>query len=239
MSKSQATKDIEESLYTMVKNKRLYGCSEVTIGFYNNGHGNEIVDFCTMDSKGIIKCYEIKVTLADLKSKAKLSWYGHYNYLVVTKELYDKLTDDLITTYLPNFIGIMIPDRWSDTGFSIVKRSKKQDISIDTEIMMKESLIRTLSYKVNKIRNSNNLNLLSSLKSEITRLTKKLNEVNNNYQSLLFRVQFFERFLNRNYNYNFKLDDLSKYTDRKLPNEINLHLSELGKKHNSMIKGEY
>ena len=39
-----------------------------------------------------------------------------------------------------------------------------KDISIDTEIMMKESLIRTLSYKVNKIRNSNNLNLLSSLK---------------------------------------------------------------------------
>lgn len=238
MAKSQATKDIEELLYIMVKNKRLYGCSEVTIGFYNNGHGNEIVDFCTMDSKGIIKCYEIKVSMSDFKSKAKKSWYGHYNYLVVTKELYDKLTDDLINTYLPNFVGIMIPDRWSDTGFSIVKRSKKQDISTDTEIMMKESLVRTLSYKVTKIRNSNNLSLLSSLKSEIARLNRKLNEVTNKYQSLLFHVQLFERFLNRNYNYNFKLEDLSKYTDRKLPNEINLKLSESGKKRNSMIKGE-
>ena len=105
--------------------------------------------------------------------------------------------------------------------------------------MMKESVVRTLSYKVTKIRNSNNLSLLSSLKSEIARLNRKLNEVTNKYQSLLFHVQLFERFLNRNYNYNFKLEDLSKYTDRKLPNEINLKLSESGKKRNSMIKGEY
>ena len=87
MAKRQETLDIEAALQKDTRIKRIYGCEEITIGFYNNGHGNEIVDFMTMDSKGIIKCYEIKVTIQDFKSDAKKSWYGHYNYLVVGKDL--------------------------------------------------------------------------------------------------------------------------------------------------------
>lgn len=59
MAKRQETLDIETALQKDTRIKRIYGCEEITIGFYNNGHGNEIVDFMTMDSKGIIKCYEI------------------------------------------------------------------------------------------------------------------------------------------------------------------------------------
>lgn len=71
MGKSQDTLTLENVLIQNTKKKRIYGCEEITIGFYNNGHGNEVVDFMTMDSKGTIKCYEIKVTLQDLKSNAK------------------------------------------------------------------------------------------------------------------------------------------------------------------------
>lgn len=60
MAKRKETLEIENILNEMYKKKRLYGCEEVTIGFYNNGHVNKIVDFCTMDSKGILRCYEIK-----------------------------------------------------------------------------------------------------------------------------------------------------------------------------------
>jgi hypothetical protein len=87
LAKRKETLELEDALAKNTREKRIYGCEEITIGFYNNGHGNEIVDFMTMDFKGIVKCYEIKVTLQDLKSSAKKSWYGHYNYLVVLQEI--------------------------------------------------------------------------------------------------------------------------------------------------------
>ena len=55
MSKRKETLEIEDKLYYMCHKKRIYGCEEVTIGFVNSGYGNEIVDFITMDSKGIWK----------------------------------------------------------------------------------------------------------------------------------------------------------------------------------------
>ena len=71
MPKRKETKEIESLLEKHAKEKRLYGCEEVTIGFFNAGHGNEICDYVLMDAKGIVKCYEIKVTASDLKSHAK------------------------------------------------------------------------------------------------------------------------------------------------------------------------
>lgn len=50
MAKTKITEGIETALNDMCRSKRLYGCEEVTIVFPNNGHGNEIVDFMTMDS---------------------------------------------------------------------------------------------------------------------------------------------------------------------------------------------
>ena len=47
MAKRQETLDIEAALQKDTRIKRIYGCEEITIGFYNNGHGNEIVDFMT------------------------------------------------------------------------------------------------------------------------------------------------------------------------------------------------
>lgn len=96
MAKRQETLEIEAALQKDTQTKRIYGCEEITIGFYNNGHGNEIVDFMTMDSKGIIKCYEIKVTIQDFKSDAKKSWRGHYNYLVVGKKLWNEHKDYIL-----------------------------------------------------------------------------------------------------------------------------------------------
>ena len=88
MSKTAMTLAIENALHTMCRQKRIYGCEEITIGFPNNGHGNEIVDFMTMDSHGILRCYEIKISMADLRSKAKkvgmgitIIWLLRKNYI--------------------------------------------------------------------------------------------------------------------------------------------------------------
>ncbi|MGF7011973.1 hypothetical protein M2146_002527 [Lachnospiraceae bacterium PF1-22] len=143
MAKREETVRIENKLEKHCQLYRLYGCKEVTIGFHNAGMGNEVVDFILMDSKGVIKCYEIKVTLEDLKSKAKKSWYGHYNYLVVSKELYEKVED--WSEYLPNGVGLMCE-------MSSIKKAKRQNIDASTELMLKESMVRSMFWKMTRLR---------------------------------------------------------------------------------------
>ena len=144
MPKRKETIAIEEAMYRMCREKRIYGCEEVTIGFPNNGHGNEIVDFLTMDSKGILRCYEIKVSLQDLKSKAKKSWYGHYNYLLVCENLYDKISD--WPQYIPDFVGISVASP-SYPGMEIknVRKPIRQELTSYQQLMVKESFIRSLN----------------------------------------------------------------------------------------------
>lgn len=103
MGKKEETRAAESILTAKCRKKRNYGCTEVTIGFAYSGYGGngrEIVDFMEMDSKGTFRCYEIKVTMQDLKSKAAKSWYGHYNYLVAGGELIGNI-DSWIGTIPP------------------------------------------------------------------------------------------------------------------------------------------
>lgn len=148
------------------RQKRIYGCEEITIGFYNNGRGNEVVDFMTMDSKGIIKCYELKVTLQDLKSDAKKSWYGHYNYLVVSRELYDKV--DNWSDYIPDHIGIIVGEYLESK-----RKAKRCDISSETEIMLKESIIRSMFWKMQKYKDAQSLDKQKQLLSKIRRVERE------------------------------------------------------------------
>lgn len=169
MAKTMITKNIENALNNMCRSKRLYGCEEVTIGFPNNGHGNEIVDFMTMDSKGILRCYEIKISLPDLKSKAKKSWYGHYNYLVVTEDLYNKVSDWSI--YIPEHIGIMV---YSANGLSCKRKPVKKELSSPEQLMIKEGLIRSLTWKMWKYKDSGDPIRLRKLQAEIREWQKNI-----------------------------------------------------------------
>lgn len=184
--KRKETKEIEEALMRESKYERKYGCEEITIGFQNNGHGNEIVDFMTMDSKGILRCYEIKVTLEDLKSKAKKSWYGHYNYLVVSSELYEQLEkwEELI----PDYVGIIVAYSYKTHGGRYLeskRKCKRIDISSETEIMLKESIIRSMFWKYQKLKDATNTDYLKSLEKEI-RQQKKYKET---YRDEVYRLQ--------------------------------------------------
>lgn len=202
MSKRKETLLIENILIQDTLEKRIYGCEEITIGFYNNGHGNEIVDFMTMDSKGIIKCYEIKVTLSDLNSKAKKSFYGHYNYLVLTEELYEKIKNN-ITNYISSEIGILILK--NEYKLQSKRKAIKQKISLEQELMLKESMVRSIYFKMIKYKDANNLEKQKELKNKISKLEKEKKEIISraiHYEQIISDYETYKC-------YNENLDDLN------------------------------
>ncbi|WP_240510139.1 hypothetical protein [Virgibacillus profundi] len=123
----------------------------MTIGF---GSGKERVDYITYDTKGVWKCYEIKVSKSDFYSKAAKTFVGHYNYYVLTNELYKLVKDDI-----PNHIGVYV-------GEQSVKRAKKQELAVDEQIL-KDSMIRSLAREFQKQYRSGNPNVVESLERQL------------------------------------------------------------------------
>ena len=124
-----------------------YGTTEVTLNVSGITEGKELVDFLSWSpKKDIYKCYEIKVTMSDFHSNAKKSWYGNYNYLVISKELYLEQTLSKWKCEVPSDVGIIVinPDTLEK---ETVKKASKRDISIQIRTMLKDSLLRTLFYQ--------------------------------------------------------------------------------------------
>lgn len=150
--KTAETKLIEYMLLTSCfgNNHKLakeYGTTEVTIGFQRNGRGKELVDFLSYDAKkDIFKCYEIKVSMSDFRSKAKKSWYGNYNYLAVTEELFRQMTVSEWKKELPDGVGMIVFNPDTLSNYSVIK-AKKQEITVETKDVLKDSLLRTLFYQ--------------------------------------------------------------------------------------------
>ncbi|MCE5711953.1 hypothetical protein JL837_02030 [Staphylococcus pseudintermedius] len=136
--KSDNTITAERYLYNLLLKDKLnvYGCHEVTIGLEPLKKGREIVDFLTYDSKNVFRAYEIKVTKEDLKSTAKLSFVGHYNYLVLTEELYEEVKD---TNLIPFNVGLVV------VGKGVIKKSGRKTLSMSDNIKLLESLMRSLN----------------------------------------------------------------------------------------------
>lgn len=49
------------------------------------------------------RCYELKVTKADFRSTAKLSFVGHLNYFVLPQALYEQVKEEI-----PVHIGVLL-----------------------------------------------------------------------------------------------------------------------------------
>ena len=171
----------------MTKEKGIYGCEEITIGFANQGFGGEIVDFMTMDSKGIFRCYEIKVTVPDLKSCAKKSWYGNYNYLVVSNELYNKIED--WEQYLPEGVGLIKYNEFLET----IIKPKKQNISINISLMLAQSMNRSMYYKMLKYYDSQSLEKLKKINEKQRYWEKQYRSENRERIDMYHKIKHFER----------------------------------------------
>lgn len=206
MSKRPDTLKIEQLLQKQTEIKRIYGCEEVTIGFYNNGHGNEAVDFMTMDYNGIIRCYEIKVTLSDMKSKAKKSWYGNYNYIVVSNQL---LSQRNKWTELPSYVGIL------DENLNCISKPKKQDVSIENQIMLKESLVRSIYWKMVKYRNYQDIEKQKNIIKKLNESEKELKRYKDKTTELKSDMYIYEYYMKKSVNekWNF-IEEIEKIKDK-------------------------
>lgn len=109
--KTDQTRELEAAILSCTKRKGIYWAFEATFNY------DERVDFITVETKDIIRCYEIKVSKPDFYSKCKKSFYGHFNYYVMPQTLYEQVKKDI-----PDHIGV-------HTGDQVIKRPKKQYVS--------------------------------------------------------------------------------------------------------------
>lgn len=158
MAKTNETLNLEQQIYRTTHKMGVFGCFEVTIGWF----GKERVDYMTYDTKGIFRCFEIKVSKSDFNSKAKLSFVGHYNYYVLTPELYEQIKNDI-----PSHIGVYVGGAYSHCD--LVKRAKKQELQVDEQIL-KDSMIRSLTRYLEEQIKNNDESCVKLLKRELSRL---------------------------------------------------------------------
>jgi hypothetical protein len=134
LAKTDATNRLERAIEMATKKQGVFGCLEVTIGWY----GKERVDYLTYDTKGVWRCYEIKVSKADFRSKAHNTFCGNFNYYVMPKELYEQ-----VMLEIPDHIGVYV-DHEYHPFVTCVKRPKRQDLTEDEQVL-KNSMIRSLT----------------------------------------------------------------------------------------------
>jgi hypothetical protein len=140
--KTELTKDIERAIYSASGADKLgfYGCFEVSFGA---GYGDQYCDFVTMASDNIFRCYEIKITASDFRSKSKLSFVGDYNYFVMPTELYEAVRTDI-----PWGIGVYL---YKNGKCYSEKKARKRIVTIGQRVDLMYGMIRSLSRYTTKI----------------------------------------------------------------------------------------
>lgn len=167
MAKSELTIQLERDIWKATNKQGVFGCFEVTIGWF----GCERVDYITYDTKGIWRCYEIKISKSDFNSKAHNTFIGHFNYYVMPKELYEQ-----VKSQIPSHIGVYI-------GTYCIKKAKRQELIID-EQTLKNSLIRSLYREVDKQIRSDNPLIVESLRRQLRNKEKELQHFRQQYYDL-------------------------------------------------------
>lgn len=147
--KTAETSKLETMIRKLTRKMGTFGCFEVTIG----NAGSERVDYMTYDTKGIWRCYEIKISKADFRSLAAHTFVGHYNYYVMPEALYEEVKSEV-----PSHVGVYLPA-------GCVKKARKQKLMVQEEIL-KDSMIRSLYRDSDKLYSTGDEHLLDRLKRE-------------------------------------------------------------------------
>ncbi len=192
MAKTPETRKLEQALQENCDRNALFGCEEVTIGFPSDGYGDEIADFVAMHADGTLICYEIKVTMADLKSENKLSWYGDLNYLVVAKSLEQKVTN--WNLYIPPWVGV-----YSSARLERVRIAKRRILSEAQRAMLKNSLIRTLYNKMREARAAGDLHYLRTLLQQVKEGERQLETFKEKVDRTIWTVDDYTRYYRLNH----------------------------------------
>lgn len=172
IAKSEETIKLERDIFEATNKTGIFGCFEVTIGWW----GDERVDYITYDTKGVWRCYEIKVSKSDFYSKARKSFVGHYNYFVLTKELYEQVKGDI-----PKGIGCYVE-------FEVKKRASKQELGVN-EQTLKDSMIRSLSREFQKQYADGNPLIVEGMKKQLRNIKKERDQLRNEYKQTIDLVR--------------------------------------------------
>ena len=186
------TTALENALDERCRSSGEYGCREVTIGFAHSGHGDEIVDYMTMDSHSVFRCFELKVSLADLKSDAKKSWYGDYNYLVVSEALYAR--QPVWENYIPPYAGIL-----SGESLRVRRKAVRKKIPDEQREMLKDSLLRTLFRKMDGYRSSGDHENYRNLQKQYEELSASYQNLKSECEKELWAYKDFEHYYRLNH----------------------------------------
>lgn len=164
ISKTELTKKLEQEIWSATSKMGVFGCFEVTIGFNTTKYGR--ADYMTLDTKDIFRMYEIKVSKSDFHSKAKHTFKGHYNYYVMTENLYQEVKKEM-----PKEIGVYVLE--NDSYVVCKKNPKRQEMSPDDMQILKSSMIRSLYRDYEKAYKSKNTDFINSLNNRISQLERE------------------------------------------------------------------
>lgn len=154
MSKSDITKQLERSIKSATSKMGTFGCFEVTV---NNNGNDERIDYLTYETKGTWRCYEIKSSLSDFNSSAAHTFIGHFNYYVMTQELYEQVKERI-----PKHIGVYVYG-WCE------KKPKKQELQLDHNHLM-YCMMRSLYHRHEKLSKSTNEEVINKYNRRISKL---------------------------------------------------------------------
>lgn len=138
MNRKETTADLLRRLEILLNcdDVRTYSAREVTFDYATN-HSVR-VDFMLYRSlnnsvsgieKGDFYCYEIKSSAEDFKSPNGHNYLGDYNYYVMPRSVYDK-----ISSALPYFVGVYVDD--DDDSLVAVRKARRKDRSRPTSEML-------------------------------------------------------------------------------------------------------
>ena len=153
MGKTELTRDIEDALYLYSLDK-----GEIVVEEVGMPDDLGIVDTLALraDYAGNHewRCYEIKVSLADFRSKARLTFAGHYNYYVLPRFLYEKVKEEI-----PPHLGVLLyiplekpaEEEVAKGTLTIVKKASRQELLLDDTRLM-HAFLHSLFREVKKAK---------------------------------------------------------------------------------------
>lgn len=203
MAKTEETLQLEDALRTRSRKKREYGCEEVTIGFAWENKGNEIVDYMSMDAHETFRCYEIKITASDLKSDNALSWYGDYNYLVISEDLWMRDID--FDNYIPPYAGILVSE-----NLQTMRNAKKKTVSDTDRAMLKDSLLRSLYWRMVQYRDAGDDALLRQMQKDQEQLQAEYDQYRRQVDRTMFAQEDYVRYYGLNHQCSISLEQQAK-----------------------------
>ncbi|MGH1840520.1 hypothetical protein ABE867_07065 [Enterococcus gallinarum] len=188
--KTTLTLEMEEALY--------YNCrenSDIVIEEVIMPDDQGIVDTlsCRLTPENLFewRCYELKVSLADFRSKAKLSFIGHYNYFVLPHALYVKVKEEI-----PAAIGVLVyhafayQEKGSPGYFSVEKKPQRQSLLVNENALLYR-LISAQAREVGKAKQTaRGLRVFST-----ERLYKELKKREPEYDLFGGGVNYYDRFI--------------------------------------------